>query len=864
MTEARDRPDRGDLAVFRRRFEEILERSQNASRLVGAECGAGRGFGHSSDELRVVLAFPDAYEVGISNQAIQILYHLASAMPGVAVERAYLPWVDVIAELRAAGVPLLSLETWTPVRQAHLLGMSLQHELNFTNVLELLDLSGISLRAAERGEDEPLVIAGGPATANFLPMTPFLDAVLVGEGEEAFPEILEAVKAGLAAGEGREARKVRLSRVPGVFVLGVSAGARRRVLARLAGAPYPSESLVPLTAGIHDRAWLEVMRGCSRGCRFCQAGMWYRPVRERGVEELLAMAGAQLAATGHEELALSSLSTTDYSALGPLMAELSSSFPEVRLALPSLRVDSAAVRLGQMAGPSGTSITLAPEAGSQRLRDVINKNVDEADIIGAVREAFGAGRTTLKLYFMIGLPTETDEDVEEIVRLCRTLRGVAREVLGARAHRLQLNVSVTNFIPKPFTPFQWSAMADRETLRRRQEILRAGLSRIKARLALHGVDNSYLEAALARGGQETADVIEAAWRGGARFDSWTEQERPLAWANAFAAVGTTAEVLATADRALDAPLPWDVIEGVVSKEFLCEEYRRAWDAELTPDCRFGDCGECGACGAGVAIDMAVKPGVQAAAAGDSEPSKDREGQRALQCRQTPANPLPLRYLLAFGVTGRARFVAHLDSLQLLRRAIRRAGGRLALSAGMRPKPLLALALPRGVGVESRAELCEFVLQEAPPPDFQARLQSGLPEGFQVLELQRYYHRRPAAARVSAARYRLTLSAARGGLQERGGEEPPEGLEGVLDQAAERYTCMEEMLVERRREGTVRTIDVRAYVADLEVLEPACVEYTTLVTPRGSVRPEEVVEALARLAGKDLRLVRTERMETVLS
>jgi radical SAM-linked protein len=863
LIEARDRPDRGEADVFRRGFEEILERSQNASRLVGAECGAGKGFGRAPSELRVVLAFPDAYEVGISNQAIQILYHLASTMPGVAVERAYLPWVDVIAELRAAGVPLLTLETWTPVRRAHLLGISLQHELNFTNVLELLDLSRITMRAAGRGEDEPLVIAGGPAVANFLPLAPFLDAVLVGEGEEAFPEMLEAVKAGLAAGEGREARKVRLSRVPGVFVPGVSTNVRRRALARLAGAPYPSESLVPLTAGIHDRAWLEVMRGCSRGCRFCQAGMWYRPVRERPVDELLAMAGAQLAATGHEELALSSLSTTDYSALGRLMADLTRCFPEVRLALPSLRVDSAAVRLGQMAGPSGTSITLAPEAGSQRLRDVINKNVDEADIIGAVREAFGAGRTTLKLYFMIGLPTETDEDVEEIVRLCRTLRAVAREVLGARAHRLQLNVSVTNFIPKPFTPFQWAAMADRETLRRRQEILRAGLSRIKARLALHGVDNSYLEAALARGGPEMADVIEAAWRGGARFDSWTEQERPLAWANGFAAVGPSAAASATSGLARDGLLPWDVIEGVVSKGFLWEEYRRALGAEVTPDCRSGECGECGACSAGVAIDLAVEPGVRAAAVGESESSAERIEPRALRPSRTPANPLPLRYLLTFSVTGRARFVAHLDSLQLLRRAIRRAGGRLALSVGMRPKPLLALALPRGVGVESRAELCEFVLSETPPPDFRERLQAGLPEGFQVLELQPYHHRRPAAARVSAARYRLTLSAAPGSPQEEGGE-PPEGLEGILRVAADRYTCVKEMLVERRREGRTRMIDVRAHVAAVEVLGPACVEYTTLVTPRGSVRAEEVMEALARLVGERFRLARTERMETVLS
>jgi radical SAM-linked protein len=859
LTEGRVRLDRDDLAEIRRRFEQALAETQNATRLVGAEFGAAAGFTFHPRELRVVLAFPDAYEVGISNQALQILYHLAQREPGTAVERAYLPWVDVIARLRQAGLPLLTLESWTPVRSAHVLGISLQHELNYTNVLELLDLSGIPLRAAQRNDADPLVVGGGPATTNFAPVAPFFDAVFVGEAEEAFPRMLRELREGRMAGEGRDQLRARLSRIPGVFVPGVSSSVSKQALVRLSGAPYPTTPLVPLSAGVHDRAWVEIMRGCSRGCRFCQAGMWYRPVRERPQAEVLAMAAAQLAATGHEELALSSLSTTDYSAIGALLEAAACSFPEVRVALPSLRVDSAAVRLGQMVGPGGTSITLAPEAGSQRMRDVINKNVSEEDILGAAREAFAAGRTTLKLYFMIGLPTEKDEDVEAIVTLCRQLRDVGRQVLGPRTARLQLNVSVTNFIPKPFTPFQWTAMAERGVLRRRQEILRGGLSRLHVRLALHGVDNSYLEAALARGGEETAAVIEAAWRGGARFDSWTEHEAPQAWAAAFAAAGLSAEELATTPLEHGAALPWDLVEGTVTKEFLLREYHRALAGDLTGDCRWSECSECGACEGSLRPDVASgeTDGVPSVAASAPPETASGGGQRVSR-PPVAGSPLPFRYVLTFSVTGRARFVAHLDSLQLLRRAIRRAGGRLALSEGMRPKPLLALALPRGVGVESRAEICEFVLAGEPPASFAPGLQEGLPDGFRVLELQRYHHRKPAAARVTAARYRVTLESGRSG------EDP----RGVLEEATARYTECREFMVERRREGRIRQLDVREYVPSLTVGpaegEGLAIEYVTKVTPRGAVRPDEVVFVLAQLVGGGFRLLKTERLEIVLS
>jgi radical SAM-linked protein len=886
LTRTRDRVGRESATEVRRRFEAILEQVQNSSRLVGSEPGSGPGFSHAETELRVTLAFPDAYEVGISNQAIQILYHLAREVRGVGVERAYLPWVDVLGRMREADVPLLSVETWTRVCETHVLGISLQHELNFSNVLELLDVSRIPLRSCDRGEDDPLVLAGGPATANFLPMAPFFDAVVVGDGEEVFPEVLGALREGMLGGESRNARLSRLARLKGVCVPGPGAVVERRVLTSLAGAPYPTESLVPLAAGIHDRAWVEVMRGCSRGCRFCQAGMWYRPVRERTRDEILSMAAGQLCATGHDELALSSLSTTDYSGLESLLAELALRHPEVRVALPSLRVDSAAVRLGHLVSPSGTSLTLAPEAGSQRMRDVINKNVTEEDVLSAAREAFAAGRTTLKLYFMIGLPTETDEDVRAIVELCGRLCHLGRQMLGRQTSRLRLNISVTNFIPKPFTPFQWEAMADRETLRRRQELLRSGLSRLPARLALHGVDNSYLEAALARGGEEMADVIEAAWRAGARFDSWTEQERPLAWAGAFGAAGLSAEGLATTALEADAPLPWDVITGAVTREYLWAEHQRALTGSTTADCRWSVCSECGACSGPVRIELAHSDDAGAGTGtcpALSAPSAAEE-TGAAAAGVLPPRPI-LQYLAKFSVTGRARFVAHLDSLQLLRRAIRGAGGRLALSQGMRPKPLLSLALPRGVGVESHGELLQFALAESPPADFVPRLEHGLPPGFHLEHLERYEERRPVAARVTGTRYRLHVAEdvempeARALRDSQGGVVQGD-LGEALTLAASRYTGLDKLLVERVRAGVSRTLDVHAYVAVIEIgpadaevapgegcglQDPGVmVEYECRVTPFGTARPADVVEALARLSGRTLRLVRAERLEISLT
>ncbi len=876
-----------ETAVYSR-FEEILSRIRQPARLIGEESGAGPGFTGRPEELRVVLGFPDTYEIGISNQALQILYHLALQTDGVGVERTYLPWTDAIAEMRSEGIPLLTLETWSPVGEADLLGLTLQHEFNYSNVLELLDLAGIPLHARDRTEEHPIVLAGGPAVADFLPVSRFLDAVAVGDGEVLLPEILQVLGENKKGGGARAEAKRRLALVDGVYVPGLSTTVTRRVLSRLEGAPYPRSCLVPLTAGVHDRAWVEIMRGCTRGCRFCQAGMWYRPVRERSPVEIMAMAGTQLASSGHQELALASLSTTDYTRLDDLLAETVRSHPEVRVSLPSLRVDSAAVRLAHLASPTGPSLTLAPEAGSRRMWDVINKNVTEADVLAAAEEALRSGRTTLKLYFMIGLPLETDEDVNEIAALCLRVRDLGRRVLGARASRLQLNVSVNNFVPKPFTPFQWVGMADRDTLTRRQDLLRSRLRKPGVKLTLHGVDKSYLEAALARGGEEMGGVIEEAWRRGARFDSWTEQFRGDAWAEALASAGTSAERLATTRIPADAPLPWDVIEGVVDRDFLWDEWERASVGAVTGDCRWESCTVCGACPEPPANDLAA-PSLQAE-------KVSGEDWAPAECSPAPSRAPVVhgprqRYVLTFSVTGRGRFIGHLDRVEIFRRAVRRAGARLALSQGMRPKPLLSLAFPLAVGVEGLQELCEFELAEPPPLPFFERLGAALPGHIHLLSLAPYEARRSLSARVIGAVYEArvrVLPPGRGarpepaappvvgagpgvgappvvGAPPLAGTGPGVGL--LLVEAAGRFEQAPTLVLEEKREGRVRNIDVKAFVDRLRV-EPGeegvhTLAFRAAVTPSGTARPERVVQAMSALTGLEFGIVRITRTQIEL-
>ncbi|MDZ4655302.1 MAG: TIGR03960 family B12-binding radical SAM protein [Coriobacteriia bacterium] len=592
------------------RIEPLLAAVERPSRYVDREWGA---LHLANPDYRVALVYPDAYELGMANQALGILYERLAAIPGVAPERAFVPWKDMAAQLRDHGVPLFTLESCTPLAEVDLLGITLPYELTYSNILETLDLGGIPLRSADRSERDPLVIGGGPCAFNPEPVAPFFDAILIGDGEEAVSEIVGAHRVAKAAGVSRQDTLAALAQVQGVYVPsfydtttgvavpcdGVPARITKRVLADLGSVRAPVCPVVPFMEVVHDRVTVEVLRGCSRGCRFCQAGMVYRPVRERTADVVVRDVLAGLRCTGHEEVSLTSLSTADHSQLEDVLRRLSRRLEGsgVSISLPSLRVDAFSVELARLlSGGRKAGLTFAPEAGTQRLRDVINKNVTEDQLLDTVRQAFSAGWHRIKLYFMIGLPTETDKDVAGIGTLVRKVLDTAREsVEPSKRGGIRIGVSVSTFVPKSHTPFQWDAQVTVEEVRRRQDVLRVSMPRRGIDLSWHDPEVSFLEGVFARGGRELADVIEHAWRAGARYDAWTEEFELGRWRAALDACGVDPLMIASRERDMEERLPWSHIDAGLSTAYLRIESERAREGITTPDCTFEECTGCGVC-----------------------------------------------------------------------------------------------------------------------------------------------------------------------------------------------------------------------------------------------------------------------------
>lgn len=607
-------------------WEQILPRVRKPSRYLGNEWNAIVKPWDAA-KVHMVFAFPDLYEVGMSHLGLQILYGLINSSPDLLMERTFMPAPDMEEELRKNGLPLFSWESYRPLADFDVIGFTLQYEMTYSNILRMLKVAGIPWRSAHRGDGHPLVIAGGPVATNPEPLADFIDCFLIGDGEELLPRFLRRVAE--LKGQKRREQLIQLAQIPGVYVPslyqaefgenGAMVGLRpqlpdlplpivRQVLTKFDEAYFPDRPIVPFMEVVHDRIMLEVMRGCTRGCRFCQAGMIYRPVRERGLKTLLEQARQLVASTGHREISLASLSTADYSSVGPLAEALVSAYGQqgVGVSLPSLRVDAFSVDLAkQIQKVRKTTLTFAPEAGTQRLRDAINKNVTEDDLLEAVKAAFSAGWMGVKLYFMIGLPTETIEDLDGIANLARKVVRIGEGMVRPKG-RLEVTVSASSFVPKPHTPFQWEPQNRLEELRQKQAHLQRALRGRHLKFHWHDPELSMLEAVFSRGDRRLGAVLEAAVNAGARLDSWSEYFRFDTWRQAFIATGVDPKDYAYRRYQDDETLPWDHIDVGVSKRFLVREHRRAIAGVATGDCRGADCTGCAVCQR-LGVDLELQP-----------------------------------------------------------------------------------------------------------------------------------------------------------------------------------------------------------------------------------------------------------------
>ncbi len=816
---------------------EIFLAVEKPSRYTGGEVNAIRK-DPGACRLHFALAFPDTYEVGMSHLGLQILYAVLNGLPEVACERCYAPWPDMEQELRNRRLPLCSLESQRPLHAFDIVGFSLQYELSYTNILMMLDLGGIPLRSEERGNEHPLIIAGGPSAFNPAPLSAFIDAFVIGEGEEVVREIADAVIAIRARGCKRPEQLETLASIRGVYVPAIHTGTER-IQKRIITDPdvwrQPLCPVVPLMKTIHDRVTLEIARGCTRGCRFCQAGMVWRPVRERTPAVLEEMAEAMLRATGHDEISLLSLSSGDYSRIEPLLTTLMDRYysRRVALALPSLRAETLTPRLIEgIRRVRKTSFTLAPEAGTQRLRNAINKGNTEEELLATTERVFAAGWKAVKLYFMLGLPGEREEDLEGIA-------GLAHRVLRTARNRGQVTVSLSTFVPKPHTPFQWQHQIGISEIFDRQEFFKRRLKNRNISVKWHDARMSLLEGIISRGGSETGALIEQAYRLGCRFDGWSDRFRFDLWEEALRRTGIDAEA-SLRKRPYSEIFPWEPIDCGVRREFLVAEAEKAEAGEATPDCRTGSCGDCGVCDHNTIRVVTAPPDAPVGNLVSTFAGRGGAGgpEKAFRLRFTKLGP--------------ARFLSHMELSSALSRAMILGGIFFVYSQGFHPHPRISFAGATAVGMESLGEFADIRIQN-PGLELKtlvARINAGLPFGVTITAMRELPpHDFSLAELVKGFHYDIIF---------------PEGIgQADLDRFETDIRCFidaEHFCVPRETNGKKVVKEIRPLVAEL-VLDRAAhrIRLAANFGPEGTVRPAELLTSLFGLspeAAHGIRIIKT--------
>ncbi len=798
-------------------------------------------------DVRFAIAFPEVYEIAMSSQAVNILYHLLNRESFIFAERVFAPWPDMEQRLRELGLPLVSLESFTPLSQFDIVGFTLQYELTYTNILNMLDLAGIPPHASDRGANDPVILAGGPCSCNPEPLAAFIDAFYIGDAEAGLRDFCQIYRDNNKPNRSRPEIIRSLAgmrgiyvpafyttvRIPGTDIEQLEPGAadatkqiKTNIVPALKEEYYTEKPLVPLIEVTHDRLAVETMRGCTEGCRFCNAGMIYRPTRERGADDIVAYTLKVLPHTGYDEVSFLSLSISDYSALADLMNKqrIAHKDEQINFSFPSMRLDNFNQDIAEFARSVRKSgFTFAPEAGSGRLRKVINKNISDEDLLSAVEIALKNGWKTLKFYFMIGLPTETKEDVAAIIKL------MERSVyLSKKFGRVQFHVSVSPFSPKSHTPFQWERQNTKEEFRQKTDLLRQGFSSMRqVKFSWRDPDVSKIECVLGRGDRKLARVIYTAWKAGAKFDGWSDHFDYQTWVNAFEIEGI-AMADYTREFNIDHPLPWDHIDKGVVKSYLLRERNNAYAGKITIDCKDGLCTVCG-----LQRKSGFRTVAQCAAnvqlhdhRGKSETGNQPVNKEVKN--KIERQPLNRSFRLRFEKTGDARFLGHLDVLRTFERAGRRAGIRMAHSRGFNPRPKFSFGPALTLGFSSSAEFVDITIDSAPADEIGLLFNRHLPEGIQILAVREIPSTVPSLSKsINRSEYEVDLTGQR-----------------VTRKQIHDLLAKKELLIRRNHKGREKLLDIRPYIHRITCINGKLVLETDIIDGH-TVRISEILGLLIK-------------------
>jgi len=819
------------------------------SRYIGNEINSIRK-DLKKTEVSIALVFPDIYEIGMSHLGLKILYHILNSHHWLAAERVFSPWIDLEKELRSNQIPVTTQESGRSLLSFDIIGFSLQHELSYTNVLNMLDLAGILLLAKERKDEDPLIIAGGPACFNPEPVAEIFDVIVIGDGETATLELCQMVREAKQRNISdkrkllSQLRHIKGVYIPSFFRIHYSLEGpvngieplvpdynvvKKAILPDINDYPFPLHQIVPFMELIHDRIAIEIARGCTRGCRFCQAGMIYRPVRERNPESILEKAEKALRYTGYEDLSLLSLSTGDYSCIEPLLKALMDrqSSEKVAVSLPSLRVDSLSPSsIEQIKRVRKTGFTLAPEAGNNRLRGIINKGLTQENILETAQEVYGAGWNLIKLYFMIGLPFEEERDLQDIIDLAKQVASLG----GKKGKRAKLNVSISTFVPKSHTPFMWTPQIPIGESQRRIQLIREGLKGGHVRVKWNQPELSWLEGVFSRGDRRLTKALIEAWKLGAKFDAWSQHLKMDIWEEAFTRTKLDPCFYLHRERSPDEIMPWDHIISGVDKSFLETEWKRAKQGKPTPDCR-DKCLECGVCDH-ITVDPILFRNWDF-------PSKRKKPLLE------PAILTSKRYRFTFSKLNYVRYLSHLELVRVFIRAFRRAGLSLVYSRGFHPMPKISFGCALPVGTESMQETVDIeVIERLDIPSLKATINQQLPVGITVTFIEEVSPNKKRA-NLKESHFIITLN---------GVELKEEDLEGFLK--SDFFP-----VVKINKKGK-QEINARPLVRSMSLISPSKIRLALKHAAGPELKPAEIVRGVFSLkdySANDIKVLKTKQI-----